>query len=131
MTRDVDPFGPGLAYHVTQHARGAEVFFFDDQDRFGLEWTLARTLDRYRAELIDYCWMSNHIHLLLLLRIPNLARLMQYLMARHVARFNNRHGRRGHLVEAPYHAEPVLTEGQYLEARRSAARGRLKARAMS
>ena len=127
VRHDFDPFGPGLAYHVTQHATGKEVFFLDDDDRLGLEWTLGRTLERHRAELIDYCWMSNHIHLLLLLRIPNLRRLMQYLMARHVARFNNRHDRRGHLVQAPYHAEPVLTEGQYLEARRYIAMNPVKA----
>jgi putative transposase len=52
---------------------------------------------------------------------------MQYLLARHVARFNSRHDRRGHLVEAPYHAKPVLTEGQYLEARRYLAMNPVKA----
>jgi hypothetical protein len=42
---------------------------------------------------------------------------MQYLWARVVERFNRRHGRRGHLVQAPYRAKPIESEEHYLAAR--------------
>lgn len=118
MEHRTTELGPALLYHVTQRATDQEVFFRDDFDRSGFESILIKTADRYGFELIDYCLMTNHYHLLLLLRVPTLPIAMQYLAARHVEHFNRRHLRRGHLVQAPYHAEPVVTEGHYLEVRR-------------
>ena len=114
-------------YNVSQHATGRELFFLDDHDRRGFEWTMLRTAERYELEVIDYCLLSNHFHVFVLLRRPNLPAAMQYLSARYVARFNRRHDRRGHLVQAPYHAVPVLTEGHYLEVRRYLAMNPVKA----
>jgi REP element-mobilizing transposase RayT len=92
---------------------------------------MLRTAGRYRFEVIDYCLMSNHFHVFVLLRTPNLSAAMQYLSARYVERFNRRHDRNGHLVQAPYHAEPVLSEGHYLEVRRYFAMNPVKARICS
>ena len=39
---------------------------------------------------------------------------MQYFFARLVERFNRRHCREGHLVQAPYRAKPVLNDDHAL-----------------
>ncbi len=54
--------------------------------------------------------MPNHLHVLVELRHENLPELMQYFLARHVERFNRRHLRRGHLVQAPYRPNPIQDE---------------------
>lgn len=103
--------------HVTQRATDREIFCFDPLDRDAILTIVARTVDRYELDLVDYCVMTNHVHLLAAAPNANLARTMQYLWARVVERFNRRHGRRGHLVQAPYRAKPVESEEHYLAAR--------------
>jgi len=99
---------------VTQRATDREIFSYDRIDRDGVVAVVRRAIDRYDIELLDYCVMTNHLHLLLRAPKGNLPRAMQYLGARMVERFNRRHLRRGHLVQAPYHAEPVVTESHSL-----------------
>lgn len=86
------------------------MLFRDDLDYSAHLRLLVKTADRYEAGIRDYCLMPNHVHLLLDLRHENLAELMQYLLARHVERFNRRHLRRGHLVQAPYRPKPIEDE---------------------
>lgn len=102
--RPAQPLG---LIHVTQRATDREVFFRDDLDYSAHLRLLVKTAKRYDAGIQDYCLMPNHLHLLLDLRHENLPELMQYLLARHVERFNRRHLRRGHLVQAPYRPKPI------------------------
>ncbi len=110
-------FDQGL-YHVTQHATGDEVFFRDRLDYEAMLRTLVKSAHRHEVGIEDYCLMPNHTHLLLEIRLPNLHELMQYLFARHVFRFNYRHGRRGHLVEAPYRVTVIRNEQHLFRTRR-------------
>ncbi len=108
---------PGGVYHVTQRATDQETLFVELLDRVGFDHLLVRTAARYDWEIHDYCQLSNHFHLLLTTRQPNIARGMQYLNARHVQTFNDRHGRRGALVQGRYYSGLVETESHFLIAR--------------
>lgn len=108
---------PDTQNHLTQRATDRELFCFDPLDRDAIVTIVARTVDRYELSLVDYCVMTNHVHLIASAPNANLARAMQYLWARVVERFNRRHGRRGHLVQAPYRAKPIESEEHYLAAR--------------
>jgi putative transposase len=52
--------------------------------------------------------MSNHYHLLLRTRRANLSRGMQWLSGTYTRRFNNRHGRSGHLFQGRF--KSILVE---------------------
>lgn len=108
---------PGGVYHVTQRATDDEILFAEALDRVGFDHLLVRTAKRCAWEIHDYCQLTNHFHLLLLTREPNLAQGMQYLNARHVEAFNDRHDRRGTLVQGRYYSGLVETEEHYLQAR--------------
>jgi putative transposase len=108
---------PDTLNHVTQRATDREILCFDRLDRDAIITVVARTVSRYELTLVDYCAMTNHVHLLVSAPNANLPNAMQYLWARVVERFNRRHGRRGHLVQAPYRAKPVESEEHYLAAR--------------
>ena len=99
---------------MTQRATDSETFVLDQLDRDAIVRLVAKTVDRYHLALRDYCMLSNHLHLVLKAPQGNLARAMQYLGACLVGRFNRRHDRRGHLVQAPYRASAVLSEGHAL-----------------
>lgn len=105
---------PETVNHVTQRATDSETFVLDSFDREAIVQIAEKSVRRYQLELRDYSVLGNHLHLVLRAPLGNLPRAMQYLGARIVERFNRRHGRRGHLVQAPYRAKPVLTEGHAL-----------------
>jgi putative transposase len=102
-------------YHVTQRSTDREAFFVDDAD-FG---TFCELLDlaatRARWKLHAFCLMTNHVHLLIQTPQPTLPRGMQFLIGEYVEGFNERHGRRGALVQGRYKSLMVETEDHYLE----------------
>ena len=105
---------PGGVYHVTQHSTDRETLFFELLDRVLFDQLVVRTAIRYDWEIHDYCQLSNHFHLLLTTREPNIARGMQYLNARYVQAFNATHGRRGTLVHGRYYSGLVESERHFL-----------------
>ena len=53
----------GFAHHITQRGNNRQdVFFVDDDRRVYLE-LLKEQADKYSLELVGYCLMSNHIHI--------------------------------------------------------------------
>jgi REP element-mobilizing transposase RayT len=68
---------PGAIYHVTARGDRREDIFGDDADRQQLLDVLAQALDRFDAQVLAYCLMSNHYHLVLYTRQANLSKLMR------------------------------------------------------
>jgi putative transposase len=114
MPRDLRHEVVNAIYHVTQHATGDEALFRDPFDRYFFERLLDRTLTIYGLDLIAYCQLDNHYHLLLRLRKATLAAGMQFLNGRYVQGFNERHDRRGTLVRGRYTSTIVETEDHYV-----------------
>lgn len=108
---------PGY-YHVTQRGVAREIVYLDDDDRELFLGLLKRTLRRYAWTLHAYCLMSNHLHLVVQLREPTLARGMQYLTGIYGRRFNERHDRRGHLFQDRYRSALVESEEHFVRALR-------------
>ncbi len=54
---------PGLAHHVTQRGNRRSDVFFDEADRQKYLMFLADYKQRYGLDLLAYCLMTNHIHL--------------------------------------------------------------------
>ncbi|MBV8759974.1 MAG: transposase, partial [Deltaproteobacteria bacterium] len=71
---------------------------------------------RHEWELLMFCLMSTHVHLLIRPRHGDLAPGMQRLQSDYARAFNRRHRRRGALFAARYDAVHQQTEEQLLEA---------------
>ncbi|MFQ5356268.1 MAG: transposase [Mariprofundaceae bacterium] len=57
----------GIPHHITQCGNRREGVFFSDEDReVYLEW-LQSYCEKYDADILAYCLMSNHIHLVAVL----------------------------------------------------------------
>lgn len=56
---------PGAFYHVTLRGNHRQDIFFSPADRDLLNRIVAHALTRCAARLHAYCWMTNHLHLLL------------------------------------------------------------------
>jgi len=54
----------GYPHHITQRGNNKERAFFDDEDRRFYLDLLQRYKEKYEMEILAYCLMGNHVHVL-------------------------------------------------------------------
>jgi len=95
---------PGAFYHVTLRGNHRQDIFFCDDDRRLLNTIVAEVVDRLGARVHAYCWMTNHVHLLLQASDAPLWRVMLRIASRYARQVQRRFRTTGHLFERRYHA---------------------------
>lgn len=98
----------GLPHHVTQRGNRREPIFFSDDDRQTyLSW-LKEYADKHQVEVLAYCLMTNHIHLI---AVPEnddgLMRVLKPLHMRYAQRINRERGWKGHLWQGRFFSSPL------------------------
>lgn len=101
---------PGVPHHVTQRGnRRGRVFYSDNDHRIYLTW-LREYANEHDVDVLAYCLMSNHVHLVLVPAARNSLHLaLRRLHLRYAQRVNRAHEWRGHLWQGRYFAS-VLDE---------------------
>ncbi len=115
MARQLRVQFPGAIYHVVTRGDGRQQIFHDGghYDRFTRG--LKEEVTRRGWKVLSYCWMPNHIHLLVQTPEPNLARGMQHWLSGYANWYSKRNQRVGHLFQEITGATPPsLTVGQFL-----------------
>ena len=118
----------GALYHVTTRGNSGAPIFADDLDRSAFLCRLGHSVSRFEWKCFAFCLMGNHFHLAIRTPEANIARGMRALNGWYAQRFNWRHDRRGHLFEAPYHAELIEREAHLLEVTRYVVRNPVRAK---
>jgi REP element-mobilizing transposase RayT len=95
---------PGGFYHVTLRGNHRQPIFFSAADRDLLDAVVAEALDRLSARIHAYCWMTNHLHLLLQVADAPLSRVMLRIASQYARRVQATLATTGHLFERRYHA---------------------------
>ena len=98
----------GAYYHLLSRGNERRDIFLCDEDRNLVLDTIGECGERFEIELFSYVLMSNHYHLLLRYRRANLSKAMQWFSGTYTRRFNNRHGRSGHLFQGTHGDGHVL-----------------------
>ncbi|MFH0802672.1 MAG: transposase [bacterium] len=106
---------PGAFYHIISRGNEQKSVFRDDKDRETFLKFLQTSHDRYQSEIILYCLMDNHYHLMLETPQGNLSEIMHHINAGYTGYFNRRHNRAGHLFQGRYKAILVERESYGLE----------------
>ena len=98
----------GLPHHITQRGnRGADVFFSDEDRLTYLDW-LTEYADRHDVEILAYCLMDNHVHLIAVPAAePGLQNVMKPLHMRYAQRLNRHNGWVGHVWQGRYYSAPL------------------------
>jgi putative transposase len=104
MPRKPRIHAPGAFYHVTLRGNHRQDIFFVDSDRAALESIVADVIQRFRARVHAYCWMTNHIHLMVQVGEMPLGRVMLCIASRYARQVQARFKTTGHLFECRYHA---------------------------
>jgi putative transposase len=106
---------PGGFYHVTLRGNHRQPIFFADRDRSLLNMIVARALVRFEARLHAYCWMSNHVHMVLQAGPGPISRPMHNIAAEFARAMQLKLETTGHFFERRYHAVLVDTDSYLLE----------------
>jgi putative transposase len=96
---------PGEAHHITQRGNNRQDVFFVAGDRKVYLGLLREQSERFGLEVIAYCLMSNHVHLV---AIPSsetsLAKAIGRTHFRYTQYINRLHGRSGHLWQNRFYS---------------------------
>jgi len=115
MPRQPRLHAPGAFYHVTLRGNHRQDIFFSARDRTLLDELIAEVIVRFMARVHAYCWMTNHVHLIVQVGDTPLGRIMLRIASRY-ARQTQAHLRTtGHLFERRYHAVMVDADEYLLE----------------
>ncbi len=91
-------------YHVTLRGNHRQAIFFRDSDRATLELIVAESLELVSARLHAYCWMTNHVHLLVQVSDVPLGRLILRIAGKYARIVQAAMKTTGHLFERRHHA---------------------------
>ena len=118
MARPIRIEYPGAVYHVICRGNNRQAIFRDDQDRKRYLEKLSGYCQEKSVDLLAYCLLSNHLHLLVETPEGNLSKMMQAFQTSYTIYFNKRHGRTGHIFEQRYKAMLVDKDNYLLQVSR-------------
>lgn len=93
---------PGSLYHVMLRGNDGQDIFFTDEDRCAMCFLLQEGTERYGHRIHAFCFMKNHIHLLIQVSTIPISKIIQNLAFRYSQRINKRNERKGHLFQGRF-----------------------------
>ncbi len=127
MARTARRMSESGVYHVMLRGINRQRMFEDERDneRF------LEVLDEYKAvcgyELLGYCLMGNHVHILLRVGDEPLATIFRRIAAKYVYWYNAKYRRVGHLFQERFKSEPIEGDEHLLAVLRYIHRNPVKA----
>ncbi len=113
MPRQARALSESGYYHVINRGIGKQVLFEDGDDFQRFLDTLKRYIEEEHFELICYCLMENHFHLLMHTE-AGLDRIMKRICCSYAYYYNEKYGRTGHLFQERYRSEAIKDDKQLL-----------------
>jgi len=97
-----------VAHHATQRGNARQFILNSDADREVYLSLLRENIEKYRASLIGYCLMSNHVHLVM---VPHqadaLAKALKHTHGRYAAYWNGKYHSSGHVWQGRFYSCPL------------------------
>lgn len=97
-------------YHIIIRGINKQDIFLDNIDKRKFLKELEKNKKIYEYDLLAYCLMDNHVHLLLNDNNCKLSKLMQSLTISYVSYFNKKYERVGHLFQNRFVSKCVNDE---------------------
>lgn len=101
-------------YHIILRSINQHIIFEEDADYQKFLFILSECKSKHDIDILAYCLMDNHIHLLLQSAPENLASFFQSIGSRFVRWYNNKYLRSGHMFQDRYHSVAIESEESYL-----------------
>ena len=110
MPRKPRSKSPTGYFHVTLRGNGGQLLFDDAEDRIAMLQILDAILPKHNIELIAWCLMGNHIHLLINDPDDHKSDAMHAIAVSFAGRYNARTGHIGHVFQERFWDSPIKSE---------------------
>ncbi len=101
-------------YHIIVRATNQQDIFYENQDRCKFLKEIQTTKEKYEYEICAYCFMDNHVHLVIYDKNQNISTAMQSLLIRYVAYFNKKYERNGSLAQNRFFSRNIVNPKDFL-----------------
>ena len=101
-------------YHITCRGVAKRILFECNDDRRFLGRLMRELLDEHDVELYAWCFMSNHMHMLLHADLEITSVFMRKLLSAYARYFNDKYDRVGHLFQDRFGSVAVATDAQLM-----------------
>jgi REP element-mobilizing transposase RayT len=106
---------PGDMHHVFTRGVERSAVAVDASDYDRATRLLAAAVERFDLRCHSWCFMSNHIHLMVTSPLGNLSVAMGWYCGQLAQTFNHRHGRIGHLFQGRFGSRRIEDDTHLLE----------------
>ena len=113
MARNSRQYCENGCYHIILRGVNRREIFHDDQDRQKYLDTLQRFSTEQQIDILAYCLMDNHVHLLVRAG-ESLSLFVKKIASSYVYYFNHKYDRVGHLFQERFHSVAILNDEQLL-----------------
>lgn len=111
MTRPRRVWYPGARYHVMNRGNRKEPIFWEKEDRVVYLFIMADVKDELGYELLAFCLMENHLHLLIETKDVHLSEIMHKINTRYSMYVNRKYGLVGRLFQDRFKAKNIMDIG--------------------
>lgn len=105
---------PGSIYHVMLRGNDGQEIFFSKTDKYALCFLMQEGVERYGHRIHAFCFMKNHIHLLIQVADIPLSKIMHNLAFRYSQKINRKNNKIGHLFQGRFKAI-LIDESKYFK----------------
>ena len=95
------------AQHIALKGHDSRIVFHDDEDRQDFLNSLSNACKKYKINILEYCLMDNHVHLVLHGQIDLMGKVFQSLGASFGQRHNRKYQREGSVWKSRYFSNPI------------------------
>jgi putative transposase len=128
MNQDQPPDHYGSLYHAMMRGNNRQKIFFSAEHKIKFSNIIQEALNKFSCRLHAYCFMSNHIHLIVEVAEIPLCKFMQNISFRYARWFNKKNSKIGHLFQGRYKSILIQDEQYLLELCRYIHRNPVKAK---
>ena len=106
---------PGAFYHLMLRGNDGQKIFFSDTDQCRMCLLIQQGVERYGHRIHAFCFMNNHIHLLVQVAHIPISKIVHNLAFRYSQDINRRYSKIGHLFQGRFKSILLEESGYFLK----------------
>lgn len=108
------PILQNMAYHIYDRGIAKRIIFKLPTDYFFFMLKLEKYKMKYKIDLINFCLMPNHLHLLVQAgkQPKRISIFMKCLKTSYAYYFNKKYKQSGHVFQGTFNAKPIVSKKQ-------------------
>ncbi len=128
MSRAARTISQSGVYHIVFRGVNQQNLFEEKADFEKLKDTVKNVKEEMKFEIYAYCFMSNHVHIVLKeMHAGEISLIMKRILTKYARWYNIKYGRSGALIANRYKSAPVEIDEYYLQLIRYVHQNPLKA----